>query len=88
MPGAPFGAAPPGLGRPAITEAPPLGLFRVNEAGHFTSSELCVNVFEEFGTSHEHSSISPVWIFCALSSACLAADVLTYHNDNGRTGWN
>src|SRR5271165_6459885 len=29
-----------------------------------------------------------VWIFCALSSTCLAADVLTYHNDNGRTGWN
>jgi hypothetical protein len=29
-----------------------------------------------------------VWILCALSSDCLAADVLTYHNDNGRTGWN
>jgi hypothetical protein len=29
-----------------------------------------------------------VWIFCALCSDCLAADVLTYHNDNARTGWN
>jgi hypothetical protein len=41
-----------------LTETPPLGLFNVNEAEHFTSSELCLNVFQEFGSFYEYSQKS------------------------------
>src|SRR3984893_8380245 len=34
------------------------------------------------------ASFSVVFAFLALPGACFAADVLTYHNDNARTGWN